>query len=663
MVQTLLTKRSAVASKVPVVGDLQLGELGLNTYDGKVFMRKNNGTDSIVEIGAQSNVLVDATNTRIVNPGGGAYASQTSPVVGALKIVMPSFPINGMLRMTIRVYEFITGNAFDLYCGGFTYTSGNTWANNPFAYIVGANGTNRNFTIRFGATAGGKAVIYIGELGTAWSYPQFFVTDVQVGYAVPGGLATGWSLGIEAAAFENVTATITNPQVGYSTTANVGNSDVRRDASGNFSAGTITATLAGNATSATSATSASSATLATKASTLAQGGGNGTAMTFAWSGQSGQPTWLWGSNDGATINVWNPSNFNVNSATSATSATNATNAANLNGFTNSSSGNPIVGPDSVTQNGIGYVNNISLFGQSDGALRTQMHSSPLAAQQFQDYRTGQMAIRGKNSGTWTAWRTVYDSSNLTNLNQLSNGPGFITGAGSTTGTARGLTRSDSAADAFNVQSWWNGVRWELKGYNSTTFHAGVMVDYATSAGSAASCSGNAASATSANSAAILTGQAKTNGSDGWFRSMGGAGWYNETYSVGLYATEAGNIRAYNGANIISDNNIVGRYTIGSVNAAITAAGTTQGTATTVATQINVVTVASANQGVLLPSAVAGMLLTFINASAAAILVYPGGGAQIDAIGVNVGFSLGAGARLQFVASTTGQWYSLTGVYA
>ena len=74
---------------------------------------------------------------------------------------------------------------------------------------------------------------------------------------------------------------------------------------------------------------AATATLATKASTLSQGGGNGTGMTFNWSGQGGQPTWLWGSNDGTNIYVWNPSNFNVNYATSAGSATSATTAGAL----------------------------------------------------------------------------------------------------------------------------------------------------------------------------------------------------------------------------------------------------------------------------------------------------------------------------------------------
>ena len=36
--------------------------------------------------------------------------------------------------------------------------------------------------------------------------------------------------------------------------------------------------------------------------------------TFNWSGQAGQPTWLFGSNDGTNIFVYNPSNFNVANA-------------------------------------------------------------------------------------------------------------------------------------------------------------------------------------------------------------------------------------------------------------------------------------------------------------------------------------------------------------
>jgi len=50
MANTIKLRRSAVAGKVPAIGDLQLGELALNTYDGKLYTKKDNGTASIVEL-------------------------------------------------------------------------------------------------------------------------------------------------------------------------------------------------------------------------------------------------------------------------------------------------------------------------------------------------------------------------------------------------------------------------------------------------------------------------------------------------------------------------------------------------------------------------------------------------------------------------------------
>jgi hypothetical protein len=54
MANTLKLKRSAVANKVPTTSDLELGELALNTYDGKLYTKKDNGTATVVEIGAGS---------------------------------------------------------------------------------------------------------------------------------------------------------------------------------------------------------------------------------------------------------------------------------------------------------------------------------------------------------------------------------------------------------------------------------------------------------------------------------------------------------------------------------------------------------------------------------------------------------------------------------
>lgn len=54
MANLIKLKRSAVAGKAPVVGDLELGELALNTYDGKLYTKKDNGVASIVELSGGS---------------------------------------------------------------------------------------------------------------------------------------------------------------------------------------------------------------------------------------------------------------------------------------------------------------------------------------------------------------------------------------------------------------------------------------------------------------------------------------------------------------------------------------------------------------------------------------------------------------------------------
>lgn len=52
MAQTIKLRRSAQQGAVPTTAQLDLGEVAINTYDGKLFIKKNNGTESIVEIGA-----------------------------------------------------------------------------------------------------------------------------------------------------------------------------------------------------------------------------------------------------------------------------------------------------------------------------------------------------------------------------------------------------------------------------------------------------------------------------------------------------------------------------------------------------------------------------------------------------------------------------------
>ena len=200
--------------------------------------------------------LYDATYTFINNPGGAQYTTGTSTLTGAIAITLPVGYTSTMVRMTIKVYEYATNKSFEIHVGGYNSSAILTWAYNPFAYIVGNPGMDRRFTVRLGYNStSSKTIVYIGELASTWSYPQIFVTDLQCGYGGQSSTwTTGWSIGFEATAFQNVTATISNCQVGYSVSTNTANSVVLRDGSGNFSAGTITASLTGTASIASTVT-------------------------------------------------------------------------------------------------------------------------------------------------------------------------------------------------------------------------------------------------------------------------------------------------------------------------------------------------------------------------------------------------------------------------
>ena len=63
MTQTVQLKRSATAGAIPSTSDLELGELALNTYDGKAYIKKSvGGTESIVEVGVQSGSFESMTH-------------------------------------------------------------------------------------------------------------------------------------------------------------------------------------------------------------------------------------------------------------------------------------------------------------------------------------------------------------------------------------------------------------------------------------------------------------------------------------------------------------------------------------------------------------------------------------------------------------------------
>lgn len=136
----------------------------------------------------------------------------------------------------------------------------------------------------------------------------------------------------------------------------------------------------------------------------------------------------------------------------AATATAATTASQIDGidFRNGDSSNAVA-PDSITNNGAGYVQSVSLFGQTDGALYSQAYSASWVHQVYGDYRTGQIALRGRNNGTWQPWRAVLDSGNFNVYAPA------LTGAGASGTWGINVTGNAATATTLQTARTINGV--------------------------------------------------------------------------------------------------------------------------------------------------------------------------------------------------------------
>ncbi len=92
MAQNILLKRSGVAGKTPTTSSLSVGEIALNTYDGKVFLHKSGSAESIEQIVVTNSITTGSITltqtgsfgeivvTNDVNVAGGVYV--TGDIVG-----------------------------------------------------------------------------------------------------------------------------------------------------------------------------------------------------------------------------------------------------------------------------------------------------------------------------------------------------------------------------------------------------------------------------------------------------------------------------------------------------------------------------------------------------------------------------------------------------
>lgn len=96
-----------------------------------------------------------------------------------------------------------------------------------------------------------------------------------------------------------------------------------------------------------------------------------------------------------------------------------------------------------------------------------------------------------------------------------------------------------------------------------------------------------------------------------------------------------------------------------VSASITAAGSTQGTATAITSTVTFITSAAAGTGVILPVPDDGDKVTIVNHAANAVQIYPPVGLTIDGGAANAPLLLPQGCGIDLIGTTTTNW---TGIY-
>lgn len=116
-------KRSAVPAKVPSIVDLALGELAINTYDGKVYTKKDDGTQSIVEVGGGG--------------GGGAGTVTSVSGTGSVSGLTLSGTVTSSGSITLGGTLALTSGDIT---GGLGYTPARAGANSDITSLTGITG-------------------------------------------------------------------------------------------------------------------------------------------------------------------------------------------------------------------------------------------------------------------------------------------------------------------------------------------------------------------------------------------------------------------------------------------------------------------------------------------------------------------------------------------
>jgi len=116
-------KRSSTQNAVPTTGDLSLGEVAINTYHGRMYTEKNDGSAAVIEIGSSPKTL--SVNDAYSFPTSDGTSNQILQTNGSGTLSFASAASSGVVTFTYTIGSTVTvisGNDDD--SNALLYTAG-----------------------------------------------------------------------------------------------------------------------------------------------------------------------------------------------------------------------------------------------------------------------------------------------------------------------------------------------------------------------------------------------------------------------------------------------------------------------------------------------------------------------------------------------------------
>ena len=107
MATVIQFKRSSTENSVPATSDLSLGELAVNTYHGRFYTEKNDGTAAVVEVGSNPSTLT--VNDAYSFPTSDGSSGQALTTDGSGTLGFSTLPSSGVETFTFSITS--TGTA------------------------------------------------------------------------------------------------------------------------------------------------------------------------------------------------------------------------------------------------------------------------------------------------------------------------------------------------------------------------------------------------------------------------------------------------------------------------------------------------------------------------------------------------------------------------